>query len=317
MWGTGVGYAGLAVARGLPGAEPAAWLAQLAASTSMGIIALALLLFPTGRLPSPRWRPALAFAVGATVLDTLAIALRPGRLDDFVQAGPALDNPYAVAWWPAVDLWPAVYVSALLALASLVARYVTGAGRERQQVLWVVWATALAILPIVTVASLLGGPPQDLVVRTALDLMIAVAITLIPVGIGIAIVRHRLYDIDVVINRTLVYAVVTATLLATYLLGVLTFRALLQPLLGESDLAVAASTLLVAALFRPVRGRVQRLVDRRFYRRKYDAERTLEGFGRALRDRVDLDSVALDLRRTVSRTVQPTGVGLWTREPGR
>ncbi|HEX6391226.1 MAG TPA: hypothetical protein VFZ89_17320 [Solirubrobacteraceae bacterium] len=288
----------------------AAWVGAWIWMTGIAPVAtFGLLLFPDGRLLSRRWRP-VAWLAGAGLVAVVAgIALEPGRFED-----TAIENPVGLdvaPWLPGLlgFVGAIMLLGALVgSIASLRARYRVADADGRQQLKWLLYAAALVAANVavsVPVEVAVGDSVAD--VTNAITTLSAAAV---PVAMGIAILRHRLYDVDVVINRTLVYAVLTATLAAGYLGGVL----LTQLVIGaESGLAVAISTLAVAALFRPARARIQEAVDRRFYRRRYDAARTLEAFGTRLRDEVELDLVAADLRAVARDTVQPTHVSLWLR----
>jgi hypothetical protein len=257
-----------------------------------------LLLFPTGRLPSRRWRPVAWTAAGALTLMVVGIALTP-------LAGAEV----------AAGLGSFLLLLAVLAsVASLVFRFGRARGEERRQLKWLTYAAAVTglVLLLIIVAESTIGVSDELS-----NTLISVSVAALPVSMGIAILRHGLFDIDVVINRTLVYVTLTATLVGAYVGAVLLLQLALSPLTEESDLAIAGSTLAVAALVRPVRARIQELVDRRFYRRKYDAARTLEGFGTRLRDQVELDSLSVELRAVVAETMQPAHVSLWLREADR
>jgi hypothetical protein len=289
-------------------------------------------LFPTGRPLSPRWRPVLWLGVVALTLSLVGAAFDPGRLD--VDSPVPVENPLGVGG-PIGDALPVVARAGdvlvafafVLAAASLVVRFRRSRGVERQQLKWFAYIGMLvaAGLAMAMTQVLFGHQPGDdgeagwLEVVGAVGWFLALgAIVLgIPIATGMAILRHRLYDIDVVINRTLVYGALTATLAAAYLGSVLLLQLALSPLTEESDLAIAGSTLAVAALFRPARARIQELVDRRFYRRKYDAAQTVERFGAHLRNEVELDSLSAELRGVVAETMQPAHVSLWLREAAR
>jgi len=293
----------------LPGGAFAGLIADLTWVPSLlGGTALLFLLFPDGRLLSPRWRPALWLAAAVTLAYMVGTMLKPGPLYYF----PAVENALGVEEIGSItgrlaDGSGFVAIPLILAaVASLVARFRRSRGQERQQLKWLAYAATLLAL---------SAPVQPLLDDLELaglaisDVVFGLLICLLPVAVGVAILRHRLYDVDVVINRTLVYGALTATLAGTYLGLVL----LISLAIGQSDVAIAGSTLAVAALVRPARVRIQALVDRRFYRRRYDAALTLEAFGGRLRDELDLEALGGDLRSVVRETVQPAHVSLWLR----
>jgi hypothetical protein len=265
-----------------------------------------LLLFPDGHLLSPRWRW-VAWCAGAAIAGVfITSGLRAGPLED----QPTVDNPFGVE---TALIEPLTGLSVLLlaigmagSAASAVVRFHRAQGERRQQMKWL--ALAGTVVAVTVPVSVVGS--DTLWDDTVVNIACMVAVLGLPIAAGIAILRHRLYDIDVVINRTLVYGALTATLGAAYLVLVL----LISLAVGRSGLAVAVSTLAVAALFGPARARIQAGVDRRFYRRRYDATRTLEAFGGRLRDELDLEALADDLRGVVVDTVQPAHVSLWLRE---
>ena len=300
----------------LPGAELAAWFASwLFYAPLFAVPPLIFLLFPDGRPASPRWRPVIWIVGVAVSATTIGTALAPGKLEEKPFRG--IDNPMGIdgAGAPldavAVAGFVALFFAIMLGAASLVRRFRRAHGDERQQLKWFATAGALFAIACVINVAPFSPVPSD----TGGELLTLLAFAGIPVGAGVAILKYRLYDVDVVINRTLVYGALTATLAAAYLGSVLLLQLALSPLTEDNGLAIAGSTLAVAALFRPARERIQEAVDRRFYRHRYDAVRTLEGFGARLRDEIDLDSLAAELRGTVKDTMHPAHVSLWLRVP--
>jgi hypothetical protein len=299
---------------GRPGSLVALWFSNWAWVLAVGPTAtFLLLLFPTGRLPSPRWRPVARTAAAALLVGTVGLALEPGPIEGY----PHIVNPVGVEGAGPVSglALLALSATAIASVASLGVRYRHAGFRERQQLKWLLWAAGLVALVIAAIAGtgLAGVKVSDNLINGGM----VGALTAVPLAIGIAILRHGLFDIDVVINRTLVYGALTATLGVAYLAFVLLLQLLLSPLTEDSDLAIAGSTLAAAALFRPARARIQALVDRRFYRRKYDASRTMATFGARLRDEIELDALAGDLRAVVGETMQPAHISIWLRESPR
>ena len=308
---------------GLPGAAAAAGLVESSWVWMIGSIGVfVVLLFPDGRLPSPRWRwlPPLALATMTVIAVTISLGsatLTEGLADGLANPlyVPRLEEQLFLVLRMVLPLLPACMVAAAVAL---VGRFRRSRGIERQQLKWL--AEAGALVAACYLAAMVGQflkpnafSDADPAWLTVLQNISLASFGLLPLAIGIALLRHRLYDIDRIINRTLVYAVLTAALVSTYLVSVLLFRLLLDPWVGRSELAVAGSTLAVAALFRPIRSGIQGVVDRRFYRHKYDAARSVEAFTGRLRQEVDLDAVSADLRLVLRDTVEPAHVSLWLR----
>jgi hypothetical protein len=312
-YGWGV-YALLARPGALPGAELAAWLSTwLFVPALFCIPVYLLLLFPDGRPVSRRWRPVAWLAGVGLLATTVGNALSPGRLDGppfetvenpagFAGGSDALELTTVLGFWPTLG-------SILLAGVSLVLRFRRAGGPERQQLKWFASAAALFAATTIVYTFFLAG-----VAEQAGQISTLLAFAGIPIAVGIAILRDRLYDIDLVINRTLVYGSLTVMLAALYFGSIVVLQRVFVALTGQqSTLAVVASTLAIAALFNPLRRRVRALVDRRFYRRKYDAAKTLETFSAKLRDETDLDALSDDLVGVVRETMQPAHASLWLR----
>jgi hypothetical protein len=294
-----------------PTAEVALWFENWAwIPVLVALFSLVPLLFPTGAPPSPRWRFVGWAAVTTGTVTLVATAFSPGPL----QNTEWVTNPLGVGELGLRTLADALFViwlvSALAAAVSLVVRFRRSRGVERQQLKWVTAAGCLLVASF-PVSALLDNGVSEVAGWTCL----LFALLGLAVAVSVALLRFRLYDLDVVINRTLVYGALTAALAAAYLGCVLVLQLLLNGLTADSGLAVAGSTLAVAALFRPARSRIQATVDRRFYRRKYDAAQTLDRFGLQLRDEVDLGALTRELRSVVADTMQPAHVSVWLRAP--
>jgi hypothetical protein len=306
-------YANVALAPqgpALPWGAFAAWLAMLAQNSFPYLIIFLVLLFPDGRLPSRRWRP-LAWAMGLFLALTLVVgALRPGPFPEFPSAG----NPFGVGWAQPSDFVVAAaglggLACVVASLLSLVVRFYYSRGEKRLQLKWFTYAAVVGISTPLLLSSLAPALFQVLG-----QLAWLLGFLSLPVSAGVAILKYRLYDIDIIINRTLVYGPLTAMLAAVYIGGVLVLEYAFRALTGSgSQLSIVASTLLIVALFNPMRRRVQNLIDHLFYRRKYDAARTLEEFSAKLRDETDMDALSSELISVVRETVQPEHASLWLR----
>jgi hypothetical protein len=298
----------------LPGAALMAWLSEWTRGpTILGALALVFLLFPDGRPLSRRWDPIVWLAAVVTPLPGL-VALRPGPLSDY----PFVTNPLGVggAAGQVIDGVANIAFIALLALlaasgVSLVLRFYRAKGDERQQLKWfasggAVVVIAFLIAPLIWFTPSLNNSPLW-------PILFALSLVALPLSMGTAILKYRLYDIDLIIRRTLVYSVLSALLVLVYFGSVVVLQSIVRGLTGqiESQFAIVVSTLGIAALFTPLRRRLQGVIDKRFYRRKYDAARTVAEFGANLRDEVELEALTQHLLAAVDETVQPESADLW------
>jgi hypothetical protein len=290
---------------------------------SVGLLATyVFLLFPDGRLPSRRWRP-LAWLSGVVIVSvSVGVMLSPESLD----MPRGIRNPFGLEAAPWVStvayaILPLLPLCMFASAVSLVLRYRRSRGDERQQIKWIAFAASLVALTylIAMLASFVHPSEAWTTVGSVwwlnlLTYAVLSSFTIVPIAVGFAVLKYRLYDIDLIINRTLVYGPLTVLLAATYFGGVVGLQYVLRALTGQqSTLAVVASTLAIAALFNPLRSRIQELVDRSFYRRKYDARKTLEAFSAKLRDETNLEALSDDLVRVVRETMQPAYISLWLR----
>jgi hypothetical protein len=301
----------------LPAAAIMAWMASWTYVPGLGLAAtLTLLLFPTGRLPSPRWR----WVPWAVVVSIALMAVPPAvilwPLRGAALVGDADPGRIAGAWLLRIqDLGLFVTVVCMFASAiSLVFRFRRAGGRERRQLKWLTYGGVLFVF-VFALSLFVPRPVRESGLWPVASVVLLLTVyPSIPVAVGVAILKDRLYDIDLIINRTLVYGSLTVLLATTYFGGIVVLQRLFIALTGQkSTLAVVASTLLIAALFSPLRRFVQAFIDRRFYRRKYDARRTLEEFGARLRDETDLDALGDNMVDVVKETMQPAHVSLWLR----
>jgi hypothetical protein len=303
---------------------PLGWVAVLLQpcwAPAIALFGLTVLLFPDGRLPSPRWRwmlwaylaVAAAWVGGVVIISAGAILGHNVHVDSGGNL-LILDHPTgSAAWWGVVQavFFPVLGVFWLASVVGQALSYRRSSGERRLQLKWLVGGSAVAVVGGALGVPLSGSPSKILHIVGSLGI---VAVLALPVSIGVAILKYRLYDIDRIISRTLAYAIVTGLLVGVYAGLVL----LATQVLGHhhSSVAVAAATLAAAALFNPVRRRVQRAVDRRFNRARYDADRTVALFAARLKDAVDLDSVRDDLAGVVQKALEPAHISVWMNERG-
>jgi hypothetical protein len=310
---TSLGNYGLVAHPGsVPGAVWFAWFSEWTWAPAVGAILLLLLVYPTGRLLSRRWLPEAAGAILLIALLSFGGAFGQWTSGQFPEA-----NPLAIAGsMPdllTVLLGPIASLVVLSAVASLAIRFRRSAGIERAQLKWFAAVAAVSLPAFFIGTGLFGTSGLAGAIATVCDLLAFVGFALLPVAIGVAVLRYRLFEIDRLISRTIAYGLLTATVGGLFVGGILVLGAALGSVTGSNELAVAGSTLLVFALFQPLRRRLQRVVDRRFNRARYDAERTVAAFTARLADEVDLEHLRAEILGTVSAAVEPISVSMWLR----
>jgi hypothetical protein len=304
----------------LPAPEVAAWLAGWTWIPGAACLAALLpLVFPTGHLRSRRWIAVVWFDVAMTLAASVGAAFLPGPLDN----ASYVDNPFALPLGPmtsdqrSIAYYPFILAVAV-SIAPLVLRFRESTGEQRQQIKWLAWSAACLGASFLLVPLGQSGLVGSAGLK-AVQIVNVLAFVGIPIAAGLAVLRYRLWDIDRIVSRTVSYALLTAVLVAIYAGGVLGVQALVSPLARSIDpavgpLAVAASTLLAASLFQPLRRRIQGSVDRRFNRSRYDVEREAEAFAGRIRDEVDLVELRREVAGVVERTLEPARIGIWLRD---
>lgn len=304
------------------GAAIFAWLISISDGPGFALVILAILVFPDGRLPSPRWRPVLGVAAVASVLIPAGAGFQPGPLSYY----PAIPNPFGVAGYPGIGIASAGYllvaILAVLAAASLVVRWRGASDQRKAQLKWVAAAAAVLAISQVAITATAGRQTDQAFGRVTMNelavLLSIVAFSIFPLAVGIAVLRYRLYEIDRIISRTLTYGALTVVLAAAYVAGLLATQAILAPFTSRTGpIPVIASTLVVFVLFQPARRRLKAAMDRRFNRSRYDALRTVEDFATRLRDEVDIDRLSREIATVVEETLAPVQTRIWLRNESR
>jgi hypothetical protein len=309
-------YALLTQPDSLPGGRASAWIASWPWMPANALLVFVALLFPDGRLPSRRWLPFAWLNVTVAMVGTVAVAFLAGPIPALDPIGNPLGLDGAQTLLGSVATTSGALergILGIIAVGSLFLRLRRASGDERQQIKWFTYAASVVVVGAILTYVVPEAMDAQWVGRVGLTLL-AVGFVGVPIAIGITILRYRLYNIDLLINRTLVYGSLTATLVALYFGGIVVLQRIFVLLTGQqSTLAVVASTLAIAALFVPLRRRIQSFIDRGFYRRKYDARKTLEAFSAKLRDETDWEALNAELLGVVRETMQPAHVSLWLR----